>query len=383
MHAEQPDRSGAAARRGARAGRRGARAHHDRDRRGVRRVRHRPAAGPRSGTGGRPRQRGRCCGPSPRRTGWPGSGWGSASPAPELAAAVRAVSLPFGVSVPAQAAVVASLAAEPALLERVAVLVQARDAVAAGLRELGFAVPDTQANFVWLPAGPRTAEYATAFGAAGLMVRPYAVGRAGRRRPDHHRGARGERAGAGSRRHAAALPRDCRCARLASAPWPRRPPDPATPAPSAGGPRAAGSDGAVSVRPGAAWPRPERRSWPGWRPRCRSARRCRSRQVSADLAIRTLTGVSELDRVLGNGLVPGAVVLLAGEPGVGKSTLLLEVAARWAQAGRKTLYVSGEESAAQVRLRAGRTGALADQLFWPPRPTSARCWDTSRRCSPR
>ncbi|HSU35330.1 MAG TPA: DNA repair protein RadA [Propionibacteriaceae bacterium] len=86
-------------------------------------------------------------------------------------------------------------------------------------------------------------------------------------------------------------------------------------------------------------------------------------QVSADLAIRTLTGVSELDRVLGNGLVPGAVVLLAGEPGVGKSTLLLEVAARWAQAGRKTLYVSGEESAAQVRLRAGRTGALADQLF--------------------
>ncbi|HWJ53893.1 MAG TPA: DNA repair protein RadA [Propionibacteriaceae bacterium] len=86
-------------------------------------------------------------------------------------------------------------------------------------------------------------------------------------------------------------------------------------------------------------------------------------QVSADLAARTLTGVTELDRVLGDGLVPGAVVLLAGEPGVGKSTLLLEVASRWAQAGRRTLYVSGEESAAQVRLRAGRTGALADQLF--------------------
>ncbi len=86
-------------------------------------------------------------------------------------------------------------------------------------------------------------------------------------------------------------------------------------------------------------------------------------QVSADLAIRTLTGVTELDRVLGDGLVPGAVVLLAGEPGVGKSTLLLEVASRWAQAGRRTLYVSGEESAAQVRLRAGRTQALADELF--------------------
>jgi DNA repair protein RadA/Sms len=85
--------------------------------------------------------------------------------------------------------------------------------------------------------------------------------------------------------------------------------------------------------------------------------------VDVDLAARTLTGVAELDRVLGDGLVPGAVVLLAGEPGVGKSTLLLEVAARWARAGRTTLYVSGEESAAQVRLRAGRTGGLADLLY--------------------
>ncbi|HLT62216.1 MAG TPA: DNA repair protein RadA, partial [Microlunatus sp.] len=86
-------------------------------------------------------------------------------------------------------------------------------------------------------------------------------------------------------------------------------------------------------------------------------------EVSADAAARTLTGVGELDRVLGEGLVPGAVVLLAGEPGVGKSTLLLEVAARWAKAGRRTLYVSGEESAAQVRLRAGRTDAIADELY--------------------
>jgi DNA repair protein RadA/Sms len=86
-------------------------------------------------------------------------------------------------------------------------------------------------------------------------------------------------------------------------------------------------------------------------------------EVSARAATRAKTGVGELDRVLGDGLVPGAVVLLAGEPGVGKSTLLLEVAARWAKAGRRTLYVSGEESAAQVRLRAGRTDALADQLY--------------------
>ncbi len=86
-------------------------------------------------------------------------------------------------------------------------------------------------------------------------------------------------------------------------------------------------------------------------------------RVSADEAKRMLTGVAELDRVLGAGIVPGAVVLLAGEPGVGKSTLLLEVAARWARAGRTTLYVSGEESPAQVRLRAERTNAVADQLL--------------------
>ena len=75
------------------------------------------------------------------------------------------------------------------------------------------------------------------------------------------------------------------------------------------------------------------------------------------------TGVDELDRVLGGGLVPGSVVLLAGEPGAGKSTLLLDVAARAAHEGAPVLYVTGEESAAQVRLRAGRTGALAEHLW--------------------
>ncbi|MGI8682922.1 MAG: DNA repair protein RadA, partial [Mycobacteriales bacterium] len=75
-------------------------------------------------------------------------------------------------------------------------------------------------------------------------------------------------------------------------------------------------------------------------------------------------GVPELDRVLGGGLVPGAVVLLAGEPGVGKSTLLLEVAARYAaSAGRPSLLVTGEESAAQVRLRADRTGSMHERLY--------------------
>lgn len=75
------------------------------------------------------------------------------------------------------------------------------------------------------------------------------------------------------------------------------------------------------------------------------------------------TGVTELDRVLGGGLVPGSVSLLAGDPGVGKSTLLLEVAHRWARTGRRSLYLSGEESAGQIRLRAERTGCTHDEMF--------------------
>jgi len=78
---------------------------------------------------------------------------------------------------------------------------------------------------------------------------------------------------------------------------------------------------------------------------------------------RTSTGIGELDRVLGGGLVPGSVVLLAGEPGVGKSTLLLEVAARWAQTTGTTLYITGEESAGQVRMRAIRTSANSPDLY--------------------
>ena len=86
--------------------------------------------------------------------------------------------------------------------------------------------------------------------------------------------------------------------------------------------------------------------------------------ISAAPAKAVPTNVSELDRVLGGGLVPGAVVLLAGEPGVGKSTLLLDVAQQWAAgAGTPSLVVSGEESVSQVRLRAERLGALHERLY--------------------
>jgi DNA repair protein RadA/Sms len=87
------------------------------------------------------------------------------------------------------------------------------------------------------------------------------------------------------------------------------------------------------------------------------------REVDVESARARPTGVEELDRVLGGGIVPGAVVLLAGEPGVGKSTLLLEVASSFARDGSVALYVTGEESAAQVRLRAGRIGALDQRLY--------------------
>lgn len=85
-------------------------------------------------------------------------------------------------------------------------------------------------------------------------------------------------------------------------------------------------------------------------------------QVDASLTSSNPTGVAEFDRVLGGGLVSGAVILLSGEPGVGKSTLLLDVAAKAAQT-KKVLYVSGEESVGQIRLRAERTGALIDNLY--------------------
>lgn len=74
---------------------------------------------------------------------------------------------------------------------------------------------------------------------------------------------------------------------------------------------------------------------------------------------RACSGIDELDRVLGGGLVPASAILVGGDPGIGKSTLLLQAAAAFARAGLKTLYVSGEEASAQVRMRARRLG-LAD-----------------------
>ena len=83
-------------------------------------------------------------------------------------------------------------------------------------------------------------------------------------------------------------------------------------------------------------------------------------EVTSAEASRLASGIGELDRVLGGGLVPGSIVLFGGDPGIGKSTLLLQLAGRLAGAGHAALYLTGEESAAQVRGRAERVGAVVD-----------------------
>ncbi len=85
-------------------------------------------------------------------------------------------------------------------------------------------------------------------------------------------------------------------------------------------------------------------------------------EVTADDDTRSETGIKELDRVLGGGIVPGSLVLVGGDPGIGKSTLLLQVCQRMAQM-KKILYISGEESQAQIKLRANRMGTFSESLF--------------------
>lgn len=95
-----------------------------------------------------------------------------------------------------------------------------------------------------------------------------------------------------------------------------------------------------------------------------SARPVALKEVSTASRARTATGLSEMDRVLGGGLVPGSAVLLAGDPGIGKSTLLLQAAAGVAAStGRSAVYATGEESQEQIKLRAERLGVSQERLF--------------------
>ena len=87
------------------------------------------------------------------------------------------------------------------------------------------------------------------------------------------------------------------------------------------------------------------------------------REISLDEETRTGTGIGELDRVLGGGIVKGSLILIGGDPGIGKSTLLLQTCRNLAGDGKKVLYISGEESLQQIRMRAERIGEIPDSLY--------------------
>lgn len=85
--------------------------------------------------------------------------------------------------------------------------------------------------------------------------------------------------------------------------------------------------------------------------------------IESDKEPRILTGIGELNRVLGGGIVPGSLVLVGGDPGIGKSTLLLQTSHALTTQGLRVLYISGEESVRQTKLRADRLGALSAELY--------------------
>lgn len=104
--------------------------------------------------------------------------------------------------------------------------------------------------------------------------------------------------------------------------------------------------------------------------------------VHADEGERLSSGIEELDRVLGGGVLPGMVVLVGGDPGIGKSTLLLQMAGYMSHRGHSVLYVSGEESAKQTRLRADRVRALSERLLILPDTALERILEQIERLRP-
>ncbi len=94
-----------------------------------------------------------------------------------------------------------------------------------------------------------------------------------------------------------------------------------------------------------------------------SAKPARISEIETQEECRKTTGIAELDRVLGGGIVPGSLILVGGDPGIGKSTLLLQMCKMLAEQKQKVLYVSGEESARQIKLRAERIGEFSDTLY--------------------
>lgn len=113
-----------------------------------------------------------------------------------------------------------------------------------------------------------------------------------------------------------------------------------------------------------------------------SARASKITDISAELIQRLSSNINEFDRVLGGGLVPGGVILLGGEPGVGKSTLLLSALFQIARQNKKVLYLSAEESLSQIRLSAERLGALDEHLYLLAESNLATALGESDRLKP-
>jgi DNA repair protein RadA/Sms len=97
---------------------------------------------------------------------------------------------------------------------------------------------------------------------------------------------------------------------------------------------------------------------------------------------RVSSGIAEFDRVLGGGVVPGSLILIGGDPGIGKSTLLLEVADKLSETGQTVLYISGEESERQIKMRGERLGVAATNLYLLPETNLENIFDTIERMNP-
>lgn len=106
------------------------------------------------------------------------------------------------------------------------------------------------------------------------------------------------------------------------------------------------------------------------------------REIESQDEARTSSGITEFDRVLGGGIVPGSLILIGGDPGIGKSTLLLEVADKLGKAETSVLYVSGEESERQIKMRGERLGLNAENLFLLPETNLENIFDEIERMKP-
>ncbi|HYY97344.1 MAG TPA: ATPase domain-containing protein, partial [Pyrinomonadaceae bacterium] len=116
--------------------------------------------------------------------------------------------------------------------------------------------------------------------------------------------------------------------------------------------------------------------------RLREVKPVRFGEIESQDDSRVPSGIDEFDRVLGGGIVPGSLILIGGDPGIGKSTLLLQVADRLSAQQQRVLYVSGEESERQIKMRGERLGVAAENLYLLPETNLESIMDEIERAEP-